>query len=56
MNASRLRSHLAKLNSETLRKAAPRLWARIAEQDEEFATDIAQAVLVSHLDMIARRA
>ena len=48
----KLRFHLNKLNSETLRTAAPRLWARVAEHDEEFATDIAQVVLVSHLDMI----
>jgi hypothetical protein len=49
----KLRFHLAKLNSETLRKAAPRLYAR-ASTDEEFATDIAQTVLVSHLDMIKK--
>ena len=48
----KLRFHLAKLNAETLRKAAPRLWARIAERDEEFATDVAQTVLVSHLDLL----
>jgi len=49
----KLRFHLSKLNSETLRKAAPRLWNRIAvEQDEEFAGDVAQVVLVSHLDLI----
>ena len=48
----KLRFHLGKLNSETLRKAAPRLWARIADHDEEFAADISQVVLVSHLDMI----
>jgi len=46
------RTHLAKLNSENLQKAAPRLWARLAERDEEFAQDLSQAVLVSHLDMI----
>src|SRR5947209_8166848 len=46
------RTHLAKLNSENLQKAAPRLWARFAERDEEFAQDLSQAVLVSHLDMI----
>ena len=46
------RFHLPKLNSETLRKAAPRMWARITERDEEFATDLAQTILVSHLDMI----
>ncbi|MEJ7607549.1 MAG: hypothetical protein WKF37_15095 [Bryobacteraceae bacterium] len=48
----KLRFHLNKLNSESLRKAAPRLWGRVAEGDQEFATDIAQTVLVSHLDMI----
>jgi hypothetical protein len=48
----KLRFHMTKLNSETLRKAAPRLWARIAEGDEEFAADISQVILVSHLDMI----
>lgn len=48
----KLRFHLAKLNSETLRKASPRLWSRIEEHDEEFATDVAQVVLVSHMDMI----
>lgn len=46
------RLHLAKLNSETIRKAQPRLWARLGEQDEEFAGDLAQAVLISHLGMI----
>ena len=40
------------MNSETLRKAAPRIWARLGEHDDEFATDLAQAILVSHLDMI----
>ena len=46
------RTHLTKLNSESLQKAAPRLWARLSERDEEFAQDLSQAVLVSHLDMI----
>jgi hypothetical protein len=46
------RLHLTKLNSETLRKATPRLWARLQEHDEEFATDLAQTILVSHLDLI----
>jgi hypothetical protein len=48
----KLRFHMAKLNSETLRKAAPRLWARIADGDDEFAADMSQVILVSHLDMI----
>ena len=46
------RSHLAKLNVETLRKAAPRLWSRLNDHNDDFATDLAQAVLVSHLNMI----
>ena len=46
------RGHLAKLNSETLRRAAPRLWMRMAEREDDFATDIAQSIVVSHLDMI----
>lgn len=48
----KVRFHLGKLNSESLRGAVPKLWARIAERDEEFATDVAQVVLVSHMDMI----
>ncbi|MBZ5729141.1 MAG: hypothetical protein LAP87_29715 [Acidobacteriia bacterium] len=48
----KVRSHLAKLNTELLRKAVPRFWARLGERDEAFAKDLAQAVLVSHLDMI----
>ena len=46
------RMHLNKLNSETLRNAAPRVWTRLEEHDEELATDLAQAILVSHLDLI----
>jgi hypothetical protein len=49
----KLRTHLAKVNTESLRKAAPRFWQRLNEHDEEFATDLAQAILISHLDMIA---
>ena len=48
----KLRAHLAKLNSETLRKAAPKFWARIESGEEEFATDLSQVFLLSHLDMI----
>jgi hypothetical protein len=47
----KVRAHLHKLNTETLRKATPKLWERILS-DEEFAKETAQAVLVSHLDMI----
>jgi hypothetical protein len=46
------RLHLQKLNNEGLRKAAPRAWQRIVDKDEEFATELAQAILVSHLEMI----
>jgi len=46
------RTHLAKLNSENLQKAAPRLWTRLVDKEDEFAQDISQAVLVCHLDMI----
>ena len=48
----KLRMHLPKLNGEILKKSSPRLYARLNEHDEEFATDLSQAVLVSHLDMI----
>jgi hypothetical protein len=47
------RTHLGKVNTENLRKAAPRFWTRLNEQDEEFATDLSQAILISHMDMIA---
>ena len=47
----KVRLHLPKLNSDSLRKAAPKLWARV-QAEEEFASDLGQAVLVSHLDMI----
>jgi len=46
------RFHVGKLNSESIRKAAPRLWARLGDNDEELATDLSQAILVCHLDMI----
>lgn len=46
------RAHMAKMNTESLRKATPKFWERLNERDEEFAKDMAQAVLVSHLDMI----
>jgi hypothetical protein len=48
----KIRFHLAKFNAENMKKAVPRFWARINEKDEEFASDLAQAILISHLDMI----
>jgi hypothetical protein len=48
----KVRAHLYKVNTETLRKSTPKFWDRIASGDEDFAKDIAQCILVSHLDMI----
>jgi hypothetical protein len=48
----KVRAHLHKVNTDALRKSAPRFWTRISERDEEFAKELAQVVLVSHLDMI----
>jgi hypothetical protein len=48
----RVRCHLNKLNTEHLRKAAPRLWARLNEKDDELAQDLSQGILISNLDMI----
>jgi hypothetical protein len=48
----KVRTHLSKVNTEMLRKAVPRFWARVAEPDMDFSKDLAQAILVSHLDMI----
>jgi hypothetical protein len=48
----KLRARLVKLNSESLRKAEPRLWARIQSGEEDFATDLSQVFLLSHLEMI----
>jgi hypothetical protein len=46
------RTHVARLNSDNLQKVTPRLWDRLSQQDEEFARDLSQAILVSHLDLI----
>jgi hypothetical protein len=48
----KLRAHLTKLNSEALRKAEPKFWARIESGEEDFATDLSQVFLLSHLAMI----
>ena len=52
-DAFKASAHLNKLNTEALQKHVPRFWARLAERDEQFAKDLAQTVLVSHLEMIA---
>lgn len=46
------RLHVHKLNAETLRKAGPRAWSRLEGGEQDFAEDLAQAILVSHMDMI----
>ena len=48
----KLRARLVKLNAESLRKAEPRMWARIESGEEDFATDLSQVFLLSHLSMI----
>ncbi len=48
----KVRARLAKLNSESLRKAHGKLWARLEAGEEDFATDLSQVFLISHLDMI----
>jgi hypothetical protein len=48
----KIRARLAKLNTESLRRAIPHFWERISSGDEEFAKELAQVALVSHLDMI----
>jgi hypothetical protein len=46
------RARLIKLNSESLRKAEPKFWARLEAGEEDFATDLSQVLLLSHLEMI----
>ena len=46
------RCHLTKLNQEHLRNASPKLIARMKEGDDVLATELAQCVLVSHMDLI----
>lgn len=48
----KVRTHLHKVNTEALRKSVPKFWTRISEGDEDFGKDLAQCILVSHLDMI----
>lgn len=48
----KLRLRLNKLNAETLRRSALRVWPRLEEGDEELAAELAQAILVSHFDII----
>jgi hypothetical protein len=50
----KIRTHLSKVNTEGLRKGIPKFWERISAGDEDFAKDLAQAILVSHLDLIGK--
>jgi hypothetical protein len=45
-------ARLAKLNTENLRNAIPRFRARLEQKDDEFAKDLAQAMLLTHMDLI----
>lgn len=47
------RLHLHKLNAEHLRKAAPKIWDRLQQDSsQDLATELSQAILISHMDMI----
>src|SRR5579884_343734 len=48
------RTHLPKVNTENLRKAIPKFWQRLNDRDDEFATDLSQAILIAHLEMIQK--
>jgi hypothetical protein len=49
----KVRARLLKLNREKLRNAAPKLWERLGEGDEDLARELSQGVLVSNLDFVA---
>lgn len=48
----KVRMHARRLNTETLRNSGPRLWPRLVQGDEELARELAQALLVSNLEMV----
>lgn len=48
----KVRTHMHKLNAESLKKAAPRLWQRIVDGDEDLAAELAQSILVSRMAMV----
>lgn len=48
----KIRTRLSKLNRSRLRLAAPKLWARIEDGDQDLAKEIAQGCLVSHMDFV----
>lgn len=52
VDSFKVRAHLLKLNREKLRKAAPKLWERLGDGDEDLARELSQGMLVSHLDFV----
>lgn len=48
----KVRARLSKVNTEALRRAVPKFWARVEAREEDFGRDLAQSILVSHLEMI----
>lgn len=48
----KLRLHLAKLNTESLRNAAPKAFARLKEGEDDLALEISQCILISNMKMI----
>lgn len=50
----KVRARLNKLNTEHLRKATPRLWERLEQGDQDLASQLAQAILVSNIDFVVQ--
>jgi hypothetical protein len=48
----KVHARLGKLNRERLRNAAPQLWERLQQGDQELARELAQGVLVSNLTFV----
>ncbi|MDX2268947.1 MAG: hypothetical protein NW208_12630 [Bryobacter sp.] len=48
----RVRLRVAKLNTEALRLAAPKAFARLQEGDEDLALEISQCILISNMKLI----
>lgn len=48
----KIRTRLSKLNRDRLRKAAPRLWERLEQGEEDLARELAQGALVSNIGLV----
>ncbi len=46
------RAHLPKLNVQGLKRATPQFWKRVSDGDQDLASDLGQAVIVSNFDMV----